>query len=65
MGGIPIADARGLETVLRGTKENARSDDALFVDAMRIFDLFYSGYGAKNPSVTSQDRSLALKGGAP
>jgi hypothetical protein len=45
IGGIPVADARGLETVLRGIKEKARSDDALLSEAMRIFDLFYSAYG--------------------
>lgn len=45
IGGIPIADARGLETVLRGVKEKARSDDELLSEAMRIFDLFYSAYG--------------------
>ena len=45
IGGIPVADARGLETVLRGIKEKTRSDDALLSEAMRIFDLFYSAYG--------------------
>lgn len=44
VGGIPVADARGLETVLRGIKEKARSDDALLGEAMRILDLFYSAY---------------------
>jgi hypothetical protein len=45
VGGIPVADAKGLETVLRGAQENARSDDELLAQAMRIFDLFYSAYG--------------------
>jgi hypothetical protein len=44
VGGIPVADARGLETVLRGIKEKTRTDDALLGEAMRILDLFYSGY---------------------
>lgn len=44
IGGIPVADAKGLETVLRGIKEKARSDDALLAAAMRILDLFYSAY---------------------
>jgi hypothetical protein len=44
IGGIPVADAKGLETVLRGIKEKARTDDALLAEAMRILDLFYSGY---------------------
>ena len=45
IGGIPVADARGLETVLRGAKEKARGDDELLSEAMRILDLFYSAYG--------------------
>src|SRR5205085_9264395 len=44
VGGIPVADARGLETVLRGIKEKARNDDALLSEAMRIFDHFYKAY---------------------
>jgi hypothetical protein len=44
VGGVPVADARGLETVLRGAKEKARNDDALLAEAARIFDLFYSAY---------------------
>jgi hypothetical protein len=53
IGGIPIADAKGLETLLKGAKENARDDDALLGEAMRVFDLFYSAY-----------RSSGAKGGA-
>lgn len=44
IGGIPVADAKGLETVLKGVKEKARNDDALLAEAMRILDLFYSAY---------------------
>ena len=44
VGGIPVPDAKGLETVLRGAKEKARNDDALLADASRILDLFYSAY---------------------
>lgn len=43
-GGIPVADARGLETMLRGAKEKTRSDDMLLAEAMRLLDLFYSGH---------------------
>jgi hypothetical protein len=43
-GGIPVADARGLETMLKGARDRARSDDALLAAATRIFDLLYSGY---------------------
>ena len=44
IGGIPVADARGLETLLRGAKEKARDDDALLAEAMRVLDLLYSAY---------------------
>lgn len=43
-GGIPVADARGLETMLRGAKEKTRNDDQLLGEAMRLLDLFYSGH---------------------
>jgi len=49
VGGIPVADARGLETVLRGARQKAHGDDELLSEAMRIFDFFYSAYG-KEPS---------------
>lgn len=44
VGGIPVADAKGLETLLRGAREKAKSDDALLAEAMRILDLLYSAY---------------------
>jgi len=50
VGGIPMADAKGLETMLRGIKEKARGDDALLAEAMRIFDHFYSAYATASRS---------------
>ena len=50
VGGIPVSDAKGLETVLRGVREKARGDDALLAGAMRIFDHFYSAYADRNPA---------------
>lgn len=44
VGGIPVPDAMGLETVLRGIKEKARSDHRLLAESMKILDLFYSVY---------------------
>jgi hypothetical protein len=46
VGGIPVPDATGLETMLKGAKEKAPGDDALLAEAMRTFDLLYSGYRA-------------------
>jgi hypothetical protein len=43
-GGIPVPDAKGLETMLKGAREKARSDDALLAESMRTFDLLYSAY---------------------
>jgi hypothetical protein len=47
VGGIPVADAKGLETVLKGIRGKAKNDDALAAEAMRILDLFYSAYSQK------------------
>jgi hypothetical protein len=51
-GGIPVPDARGLETMLRGAKEKARGDDQLLAEAMRLLDLFCSGHakGTTSPA---------------
>jgi hypothetical protein len=44
VGGIPVADAKGLETLVRGIKEKAPSDDALLAETTRIWDLLYCAY---------------------
>ncbi len=44
VGGIPVADARGLETILKGIKSKARSDDEMASEAAKVFDFFYSGH---------------------
>jgi hypothetical protein len=44
VGGIPVPDAKGIETMLKGAREKARSDDGLLGDAMRTFDLLYAAY---------------------
>ena len=43
VGGIPVPDAKGLETMLKGAREKARNDDALLAEAMRVLDLMYGG----------------------
>jgi hypothetical protein len=43
VGGIPVPDAKMVEAMLKGAREKARSDDALLAEAMRVFDLLYSG----------------------
>ena len=44
IGGIPVADAKGLETMLRGIKTKTRNDDPLLAAASKVFDSFYSAY---------------------
>lgn len=44
VGGIPVPDANGLETMLKGARQKARGDDALLAEALRTFDLLYSAY---------------------
>ena len=48
-GGIPVPDAKGLETVLKGAKEKAQSDDGLLAEAMRTLDLLYAAYRSEVP----------------
>jgi hypothetical protein len=49
-GGIPVAEAKGLETMLKGAREKAKDDDALLAEALRIFDLLYIGYSPATAS---------------
>ena len=46
VGGVPVPDAKGLETLLKGAKEKSKNDDALLAEASRIFDLLYSAYAS-------------------
>jgi len=42
-GGVPGPEAAGIEIVLRGARERARSDDELVLEATRVFDLVHAG----------------------
>jgi len=44
VGGIPVDDAKGLETILKGARDKARRDDELVLAAASIFDHVYSAY---------------------
>jgi hypothetical protein len=44
VGGIHVDDAKGLETVLKGARDNARNDDELVLAAAKVFDHVYSAY---------------------
>jgi hypothetical protein len=43
-GGIPVPDAKGLETVLRGVCEKARNDDEAVAKACGVLDYLYAAY---------------------
>jgi hypothetical protein len=45
-GGIPVADARGVETLLRGITQKARSDDERVSKANGVFDHLYAAYSS-------------------
>lgn len=48
VGGVPVAEAGGLEAILKGARGSARSDDELAQAAATVFDHVYSAY--KNES---------------
>jgi hypothetical protein len=44
VGGIPVPEASGLETILRGAKHRCDSDDVLLAEASQIFDDLYAAH---------------------
>jgi hypothetical protein len=52
-GGVPVADAKGMETLLGGIRAKARNDDELLAESMGIFDLFHSAYAQGNKESTA------------
>lgn len=49
VGGIPVPEATGLETVLRGARERFNDDDALLAQALQLFDSVYAAYSEEIP----------------
>ena len=45
-GGIPVPDARGLETVLRGICQRTENDDERAIQAFQVFDHLYAAYSS-------------------
>ena len=43
-GGVPVAEAAGLEAVLKGLRATAKNDDALLAAVMPVFDGLYAGF---------------------
>ncbi len=50
IGGIPVKDAEGLETILRGAQQHCKDDNALLGEAVKLFDFIYAAYSQVNPS---------------
>lgn len=48
VGGLPVADAAGIETLLAGLRSAYTDDDALLAEASKIFDLLLLNYQEKN-----------------
>jgi hypothetical protein len=44
VGGIPIPEAVGLETLIRGMKQRWPSDDDLLIETNKIFDAYYQAF---------------------
>ena len=63
VGGIPVADAKGLETMLRGIKSKARSDSEMAVEAGRVFDFFYSAYAREETDNASALAPFSIQAG--
>ena len=49
-GGIPVAEAHGLELILKGMRERCRDDDQLLAEASAIFDDLYLSYNNEESS---------------
>lgn len=50
VGGVPVAEAAGFESMLRGARETLSNDDDLLGMAVRMFDLLYVAYGQAGDS---------------
>lgn len=49
VGGVPVAEAAGIEAVLAGARAAAPDDDKLLTEASRVFDNLYSSYQQEVP----------------
>lgn len=47
VGGIPVAEAPGLEMILNGARQRCDDDDALLKEAVKTFDFLYASYSEK------------------
>ena len=52
-GGLPVTEAVGVETCLRGAQTAFGDDDTLLAEAARIFELLYIAYGTQSKASTT------------
>ncbi len=48
VGGIPVAEAAGLETLVQGMHQRLTDDDALLTEAGKVFDSFYLAFSGND-----------------
>lgn len=48
VGGVPVAEAAGIEAILAGARERCSDDDALLAEACRIFDALRTAFLKEN-----------------
>ena len=48
VGGLPVAEAAGIEAVLRGAQSAFAADDALLAEAAKLFELLYISYSKQS-----------------
>lgn len=49
VGGIPVLEAAGLETLCQGMRRRLADDDALLAEACKVFDSFYTAFSGNEP----------------
>jgi hypothetical protein len=50
VGGVPVAEAPGVEAVLAGARAAAADDDKLLAEASRLFDNLHRNYSQEMPN---------------
>jgi hypothetical protein len=46
VGGVPVAEAAGIEALLQGARATSSDDDRLVAEAAKLFDFLYANYAA-------------------
>jgi hypothetical protein len=49
VGGVPVAEAAGIEAIVAGARALPAHDDELLIEASRLFDNLYANHQQKDP----------------